>query len=130
MKPPVPTLRFVPLLLAVLAVIAGTSAAASPLHLGLAASEPEANATIRTVSEIRLRFTEPPQNGTVAIRLVDPEGELVATSAPTSDPEDGTIHFVTVSSGLPVGRYTVAWRAMGDDGHVVRGEFGFSVVDH
>jgi methionine-rich copper-binding protein CopC len=29
---------------------------------------------------------------------------------------------------LPAGGYTVAWRGIGDDGHVVRGDFTFSVT--
>ena len=30
---------------------------------------------------------------------------------------------------LPDGEYTIAWRAMGEDGHVIKGVFSFSVLE-
>jgi methionine-rich copper-binding protein CopC len=44
------------------------------------------------------------------------------------DPEDERVHFVELHGALAAGTYTVAWRGMGADGHVVRESFSFSVT--
>lgn len=38
-------------------------------------------------------------------------------------------HFISVPS-LTSGNYSVAWRAMGEDGHVIKGNFSFKVTDN
>jgi methionine-rich copper-binding protein CopC len=119
--------------LAALALLVVTAAAAPPdrtgeLHFGLRTSSPEAGASVAAPEAIRLTFTEVPQDNSVAVRLVDPTGELVETGEPTYDADDRTIIHVSVGAPLPAGGYTVAWRGIGDDGHVVRGDFSFSVT--
>jgi methionine-rich copper-binding protein CopC len=101
--------------------------ASTPPHFALRSSQPEADATVSSVGEIRLRFTEAPQENSAQIRLVAPSGDPVETSDVASDASDGAVVFVSVDSALPAGAYTVVWRGIGDDGHVVRGEFGFTV---
>jgi len=58
---------------------------------------------------------------------VDASGEAAHTGDLSEDPEDGKVFSVAIPHGLADGRFTVAWRGMGADGHVVRGEFSFSV---
>lgn len=113
---------------AVAAAVLTAPAAAHSLHFELARSVPAAGATVENVSEVRLWFTEAPQDSTVAVHLIDAEGDLLDTPAPAPDPEDEKVRFVPLPNGLTSGHYTVAWRGMGDDGHVVRGEFAFSVT--
>jgi methionine-rich copper-binding protein CopC len=96
-------------------------------HFGLRTSAPEADATVSALDEVRLTFTEVPQENSVSIRVVSPDGEALETGDVRSAPDDGRIVFVTVPGTVPDGAYTVAWRGIGDDGHVVRGEFGFTV---
>jgi len=36
-------------------------------------------------------------------------------------------HFISVPS-LTDGKYSVAWRAMGEDGHIIKGDFSFKVT--
>jgi methionine-rich copper-binding protein CopC len=96
-------------------------------HFALSTSSPEADATVSAVKEIRLTFTQVPQESSARIRLVGPSGDPIETGELQSDPADGRTVFVSVESTLAEGAYTVAWRGIGDDGHVVRGEFGFAV---
>ncbi|MDH5589291.1 MAG: copper resistance protein CopC [Gemmatimonadota bacterium] len=104
--------------------------AATPFHFGLARSVPADEATVHEVLEVKLWFTQSPSEGTVSIRLIDAAGEAVATSEPTRDPEDDKAVSIAPSAPLEPGNYTIAWRGMGDDGHSVRGDFGFTVAGH
>jgi len=102
----------------------------SPLHFGLARSAPADKSTVHALAEVRLWFTEAPQDGSVSIRVVGPDGALVPTADPVRDPEDATSFGVRLSGPAAAGAYTVSWRGMGSDGHVVRGELGFRVMAH
>lgn len=120
------------LMTAVLAV--GLVGAARPgadaeLHFALSKSAPEAGASVETVSEIRLWFTEPPEEGTTSIRLIGSDDEAVHTAEVAQDPEDDRAFFIELHHPLETGTYTVSWRGMGGDGHVVRETFGFTVTD-
>jgi copper resistance protein C len=116
--------------LALGATSASLATASSALHFALVRSSPEADASVSSVDEVRLWFSQVPQEGSVSVRLVDPDGEAVETGDLTSDPRDGKVVFVPISTPLPAGGYTVAWRGIGDDGHVVRGDFAFTVAAH
>ncbi len=98
------------------------------LHFGLSSSTPAADASVPSPEEIRLVFTQVPQESSVAVRLIDPAGDAVQTGDPAYDDEDRHVIHVAVEGRLPAGAYTVAWRGIGDDGHVVRGDFAFSVT--
>lgn len=118
----------VPLLLLGALLAAAPATTAARWHFGLRQSVPAKDASVPAPEEVRLWFTQVPQENSVAIRLVDPAGDAVETSEPKRDPDDGTVVFVTFGEKLPAGTYTVAWRGIGDDGHVVRGDFAFSVA--
>lgn len=130
MKPTLP--RFSARLLVVLTLAASAAAltAATPFHFALAKSVPADKATVPDASEVRLWFTEPPSEGTVSIRLTDAAGEPVPAPDPVADAADAKAFSVTFGHGLEAGVYSVAWRGMGDDGHVVRGNFVFTVTGH
>lgn len=121
------------LLLATVGLLAAPGlgvSATRPLHFGLARSVPADKATVHQVPEIKLWFTEAPADGSVSIRLLDAGGEPVATTAPTRDAEDPKAFALRPSTAPAPGSYTVSWRGMGADGHVVRGGFGFTVAAH
>ena len=96
-------------------------------HFALSKSSPAADSAVPSPNEVRLWFTQAPQQNSVAVRLVNPAGELVDTSDPSLDQADQKVVSVNVDGALGAGGYTVSWRGIGDDGHVVRGEFGFTV---
>lgn len=108
-------------------VTVGSSAAAAAFHFELKKSEPAPNATVASPAAVRLFFSEAPEEGSVGIRLVSPAGEPVATGDVTADEHDASIYSVSVGRTLSAGSYTVSWRGIGDDGHVVRGDYGFAV---
>lgn len=112
----------------VFALGATGAAAANVFHFALSRSAPAADTTVEAPEEVRLWFTQAPQENSVGIRLIDANGEAVATSDPAADSENAMVVFVKPDARLGAGRYTVSWRGIGDDGHVVRGEFGFSVA--
>jgi hypothetical protein len=96
------------------------------MHLELKRSAPEAETTVPAPSEIRLWFTQAPQAAGTSLRLIQ-NGQPLEIGALMPDPEDATVYAAPVESPLAPGTYTVAWRAMAADGHVVRGEFPFTV---
>jgi methionine-rich copper-binding protein CopC len=104
-----------------------SDAADAALHFALNRSAPAADATVPPPSEVRLWFSQVAQPGSVGIRLVSPAGGAVETGEPTPNEDDGRVYHVTVASPLAAGTYTVSWRGIGDDGHVVRGDFRFTV---
>ena len=112
-------------------LIADTADAAvevpSALHLALDRSTPEADATVSSVDKISLWFTQSPQMAGTSVRVVPDGGEpLDLGKAKMSDADDTLIELL-VADGLAAGAYTVHWRAMAQDGHTVRGDFGFTV---
>jgi methionine-rich copper-binding protein CopC len=111
---------------AVVAVTAGAVPGLS-LHFGLARSVPAAGSTVSAPAEVTLWFTEVPQDNSISIRLVDARGELVAASDAREGAEDPRQFSIVPSGALAAGEYTVAWRGIGQDGHTVRGDFGFTV---
>ena len=97
-------------------------------HFALAKSMPEADSTIESPEQLRLWFTQAPQEGSVSIRLIDAAGEAVETGDPVRSEDDAKLMEVAVDDALSAGSYTVAWRGIGDDGHVVRDDFQFTVT--
>ena len=114
--------------LALIALVVGVSGFSLPIHFELDKSSPAADATVTSPSSIDLWFTQVPQEESTSVRLVDAAGELVPTAGVVQDPEDGKHQSVAVNHTLPAGTYTVAWRSMASDGHVVRDDFAFQVA--
>jgi len=97
-------------------------------HFALSKSVPAADATAASPEEVRLWFTELPQANSTSIRLVGVGDVLIETGDVKQDADDGKAFSVAMEAPLAAGTYTVAWRAIGEDGHVVRGDFTFSVA--
>ncbi len=104
---------------------AGTSG--EGLHFGVSKSEPARDAAVAPPGELRLWFTQLPQENSISIRLMAGE-ELVESGPAVQDPDDGKVFSVAIEDALGAGAYSIAWRGMAQDGHVVRGEIPFSVV--
>ena len=118
------------LTLGVLITTAAAPEAPALRHFQLRGSAPEADAVLGAPpAEVRLWFSQEPQDGSMSIRLVDPTGDVHETGDVVQDVEDGKIFTVAIADRLAPATYTVAWRALGQDGHVVRGDFAFTVAD-
>jgi len=115
--------------LALVSPLTTTPAPESGVHFELARSVPAADSTVHAApTALRLWFTAEPQDGTTAIRVMNAAEKTVPTGDVTVDPEDATSFRIPFTAPVPAGQYKVMWRAMGPDGHVVTGEFGFGVM--
>ena len=121
----------------VLLALAAAAATSAPgdslalLHFELKQSAPEKDAHLMAPpSEVRPWFTQEPQEGSTSIRLVASDGNEAPTGDVVQDADDPTVFSVSVEGTLAAGTYTVAWRALGQDGHVVRDTFDFMLMDH
>ena len=115
---------------ALLGLVMGAACAAidhETLHFALSRSVPEEDASVASPDELRLWFTQEPQDNSLSIRLMAGE-EPVETGSPVQDPDDGRVFSVAIDNVLAAGDYTIAWRGLGQDGHVVRGEIPFTIV--
>lgn len=104
----------------------GSADSRDRLHLQLDRSAPEAESTVESPGEIRLWFSQVPQASGTSMRLIR-DGEPVEIGELEPDAEDTAIYAASIETTLADGAYLVAWRAMAADGHVVRGEFPFTV---
>jgi len=118
------------LMLAFVGILAAATGgeADAPRHFALSKSSPEAGASVQTPNEIRLWFTQEPQEGTTQIRLVEADDHGVHVMDVAQDANDPTSFYIELHGTLPAGTYNVSWRGMGEDGHVVRDTFQFTVV--
>lgn len=96
------------------------------LHFSLSGSEPAAEATVSPPEELRLWFTQAPQDHSMSVRLMAGDAP-VETGPPIAAAEDDRVYSVAVGRTLEEGGYNIVWRAMAADGHVVRGEIPFKV---
>ena len=112
----------------VLAAATPSDVADREFHFALSKSMPEADSSVESPTEIRLWFTEVPEAKTTSIRLIGANDEPIHTADVTQDADDQRSFGVALEHALSSGTYTVAWRAIGADGHVVRADYQFTVV--
>lgn len=110
------------LFLAGLGLFAPISSASA--HTDLVSTSPTADSDVNAAQEtISITFAEPTLVDGAAIVVVDSMGATLDTPAPT---QDGASLSIPWPAGLTPGLVTVQWRATGDDGHVLTGDFGFN----
>lgn len=119
--------RFVPIVLAVLALLAPLATAHA--HQRLVSSSPASGDTLEvSPGELRLTFSARVVMAFSAIELLDSNGGAVALGPLRSPADSSSVLVASVVGPLAPGRYTVAWRTAGADGHPVRGRFEFVVA--
>ena len=96
-------------------------------HFGIAKSVPEENSQVQSVSKIEVWFTQVPQENSVSIRLVRSDGSLVSVAIFDSKPDVPEGFIADLGHNLNLGEYEVVWRGIGQDGHVVNGNYSFMV---
>ena len=84
---------------------------------------------VESVSRISIWFTQVPQDNSVSIRLVDAYGSLVTDVNFETDQTSATLFTAVLERALASGRYKVAWRGIGQDGHPVIGDYIFTVSE-
>lgn len=98
-------------------------------HLKLVRSSPSADTVLaKSPDAIRLWLSEPADAAVSKITLATAApGANVALAKITQDTSKNAPLVAKITTPLPAGAYTVTWKAMSKDGHVVNGTFGFRV---
>jgi copper resistance protein C len=97
-------------------------------HLKLLRSSPAADTVLTTSPDaIRLWLSEPAEAPASKIQLTTSAGAKVAIGAVSRDAAKDAPLVAKITTPLAAGAYTVTWKAMSKDGHVVNGTFGFRV---
>ena len=105
--------------------VAFVATTAVSAHMAYSKSMPEKDATIsQSPSSLQVWFTQDPEPAISQLSLEGPSGEIEL-----GDTEVGAEKSIVaaVPRALGPGSYTVKWRSAGDDGHVQRGEFAFTI---
>ena len=114
-------LRMLAATLALVLIAAVTVAA----HMAYSKSVPGKDAALaESPAQLRVWFTQDPEPALSQLSLESPDGE-VAIGKTTVSEERSVV--AEVPSTLGPGSYTVKWRSAGDDGHVQRGDFAFTI---
>ena len=92
-------------------------------HAKLTASDPAANAKVKSVQMIKLNFSEKLEPAFSGASLSDAAGKTI--KMPSSVAGSG---ITLLPMSLRPGRYTVSWHSVGQDTHRMTGSFSFEVV--
>lgn len=104
------------------------AASALDFHLALSKAVPAADATVAVApATIDLFFTQAPQVRASGLSLTLMGGDEVDVERVTADADDGKILHAKVAGEMAPGMYHVEWRAMAQDGHVVTGNYHFTL---
>ena len=113
-------------LAAVVVGVIALTAWRAPFHLHLVKSAPAANARVAAAPDsIRLWFSQAPELKLTSVKVTGP-GNAAIPLAPLAK-GDSALVVAAVKAKMAAGAYTVTWRTMSKDGHVVRGTFAFRV---
>ena len=97
---------------------------ALPLHARLVSSAPAHKATVETVDSVVLTFNESVNPDFVAVKVSGPDGGEV-----DGDPNvDGMTVTQPLTSPLRVGKHTVTYRVVSNDGHPISGTLTFTTT--
>ena len=105
--------------------IALAAAATVSAHMAYSKSLPAKDATIsESPNHLRVWFTQDPEPAVSQLSLEGPNGEVALGKTTVAD-ENSLV--ADISGALGPGNYTVRWRSAGNDGHVQRGDFAFTI---
>ena len=97
-------------------------------HSLLVRSQPERRATVtRPPEEVRLWFSERIEPAYARVSVWDAGGKQVDAGDAAVD-QAGATTLAVRTPGLRAGRYTVRYRVLSVDGHIVESSFGFTVT--
>jgi methionine-rich copper-binding protein CopC len=101
----------------------GALAHAFPDH-----AEPAVGSTMRTApAAVSIWFTQELESAFSTIKVVDAQGNVVASSDKAVDATDRTLLRVPLPPLSP-GKYRVVWRVLSVDSHVTEGDYTFAIA--
>ncbi|MFI9270157.1 copper resistance protein CopC [Kitasatospora sp. NPDC052896] len=110
-----------------LVLLLGTAGPAAA-HAALLQTDPAQNSVVATApTEVTLTFSEGVTLSSDSVRVLDPSGKAADTGNPGHAGGRDDTAQVGLRAGLGNGTYTVAWRVVSADTHVVGGAFTFSI---
>jgi len=94
-------------------------------HAALQKTEPAANATVtKAPTSVQLWFSEAPDLKVTKVDLTGPAGKVEL--GPAHSMGKGNV-MAPIVGKIADGKHTVNWQTAGDDGHVEKGSFAFTV---
>lgn len=112
------------MILGLAAGLALTMSATVFAHMKMAKSMPAADSTGAKPAKIQIWFTQTPDRAVSKITLSGASGEVKL--GPLVIGSDKSMS-AAVEGAMGDGAYKVSWQAAGDDGHVQKGEYSFTV---
>ncbi len=111
--------------LAVVVALIGGSTAFVLAHTKLEKSEPAAGATLNTApKQLQLRFNETIDAAVSKLEMTNGSKQVELSGMHVMG---GKTLMAAVTGQVSNGTYKVAWQTAGDDGHVVKGDYTFTV---
>lgn len=96
-------------------------------HLAVVKTAPADKAGMKSPPErVQVWFTQPPSDRVSRLELHGPGGEVAVGETEVNRTEQWIA--AAVKGSLEAGEYEVRWRTAGNDGHVMRGTFRFSLA--
>jgi len=109
------------------AAIALACATAVSAHMKFEKAVPASGSTVSAPpSEVQVWFSEAPDAAVSKLTLTGPAGPIELTGLHVMD-KMSLMAMVSHADKMSDGRYTVAWQSAGDDGHVQKGDFAFTL---
>ena len=96
-------------------------------HLRLEKSAPADSSVVDSAPSVSLWFSQATELNVTRVVVRGAAGDTVPVLPLTRDRAAKSPVVAAFKSPLAAGRYTVDWRTMSADGHVVRGTFRFTV---
>jgi copper transport protein len=119
--------RVLSLTLATLAVLAAAAPSALAHAVLLNATPPDDGRAASAPARAQLRFSEPVELLRPAdLAVVDEAGRVVSTGGGRNSPRDASIVQVRLRAGLPAASYTIRYRIVSADAHIVDGATTFA----
>jgi methionine-rich copper-binding protein CopC len=107
------------------AALVVASAVSLVAHMKATKMEPAANSSVTTPpARVQVWFTQAPDPKVSKLELAGPAGAVKLTGFQIT--KERSI-VAGVDGTLTDGRYTVRWQAAGEDGHIQKGEYAFTV---
>jgi methionine-rich copper-binding protein CopC len=110
--------------LAAAALAVGLASTVVLAHMKASKFEPAADATVTTAARVQVWFTQAPDPKVSKIELAGPNGAVKLGAVQVTAEKSIS---AAVEGSLGNGRYTASWQAAGDDGHVQKGTYSFTV---
>lgn len=111
--------------IAVTVLMAGPFSSLALAHNQLLKTAPLAHAALKVAPDrVQFWFEEKPDMAVTKIVVKGPSGIVETTVHPVSE----KVLAADFKSKLTPGQYTVSWQTAGDDSHISKGEFTFTVA--